>query len=97
MRGTIFLDMVLAAFDRGWVGEIASGGDVQRKRCVWPDCRDSNSLTGARIMRYEVADYEWTGSAPVRRLRAEADINLPTIPDESVENDPERHFTRCPA
>jgi hypothetical protein len=23
-----------------------------------------------------------------RRLRAEADINLPTIPDESVENDP---------
>jgi len=26
-------------------------------------------------------------SAPVRRLRAEADINLPTIPDESVEND----------
>src|SRR5580704_8725615 len=31
-----------------------------------------------------------SGSAPVRRLRAEADINLPTIPDESVENDPER-------
>ena len=29
-----------------------------------------------------------SGSAPVRRLRAEADINLPTIPDESVENDP---------
>src|SRR5262249_15979310 len=28
-----------------------------------------------------------SGSAPVRRLRAEADINLPTIPDESVEND----------
>ena len=27
---------------------------------------------------------------PVRRLSAEADINLPTIPDESVENDPER-------
>ena len=31
-----------------------------------------------------------SGPAPVRRLRAEADINLPTIPDESVENDPKR-------
>jgi hypothetical protein len=29
-----------------------------------------------------------SGSAPVGRLRAEADINLPTIPDKSVENDP---------
>src|SRR5262245_20739429 len=29
-----------------------------------------------------------SGSAPVRRLQAEADINLPTIPDETVENDP---------
>jgi hypothetical protein len=33
-----------------------------------------------------------SGSAPVRRLRAEADINLPTIPDESVENDPKPTF-----
>jgi hypothetical protein len=30
----------------------------------------------------------------VRRLRAEADINLPTIPDESVENDPKRTCLR---
>src|SRR5215471_4423671 len=34
-----------------------------------------------------------SGSAPVRRLRAEADINLPTIPDQTVENAP---FATCP-
>jgi len=33
-----------------------------------------------------------SGSAPVRRLRAEADINLPKIPAETVENDPKETF-----
>ena len=37
-----------------------------------------------------------SGSAPVRRLRAEADINLPTIPDEPVGNDPKRPFRSRP-
>ena len=32
------------------------------------------------------------GSAPLRRLRADADINLPTAPAESVGNDPEPTF-----
>jgi hypothetical protein len=32
-----------------------------------------------------------SGPAPVRRLQAGADIDLPTIPDETVENDPKRH------
>lgn len=31
-----------------------------------------------------------SGPAPVRHLRAGADIDLPTIPDETVENDPTR-------
>src|SRR5215204_935468 len=36
-----------------------------------------------------LANRNASGSAPVRRLGAEADINLPTIPAETVENDPE--------
>jgi hypothetical protein len=37
-----------------------------------------------------LANRNTSGSAPVRRLRAEADINLPKIPAETVENYPER-------
>ena len=35
-------------------------------------------------------------TGPVRRLRAGADINLPTIPDESVENDPKTDVFESP-
>src|SRR5215470_18072207 len=36
-----------------------------RAYCVRPERRDSNSMTGARIMRYELADYEWTAIKPI--------------------------------
>jgi Putative transposase of IS4/5 family (DUF4096) len=36
-----------------------------RERCDRPDPRDSNSQTGARIMRYEFADYEWIAIKPM--------------------------------
>jgi len=36
-----------------------------RKHCVWPDPCDSSFQTGARIMRYELADYEWIAIKPM--------------------------------
>ena len=36
-----------------------------RKRCVWPDPCDSSFQTGARIMRYELADDEWIAIKPM--------------------------------
>src|SRR6266567_3971577 len=35
------------------------------ERCVRPDARDSNSQTGDRITRYELADHEWTAIRPM--------------------------------
>jgi hypothetical protein len=35
-----------------------------QERCVWPEARDSNSW-GDRIMRYELADYEWLAIKPM--------------------------------
>ena len=50
--------------------------------------RTSNS--GADQLRPSAAILQ----APVGRLRAEADISPPTIPVETVENDPEQTFSR---
>jgi hypothetical protein len=36
-----------------------------------------------------------SGPAPARRLRTEADVNLPTPPAKSVENDPEPMSGPC--
>src|SRR5262249_41563869 len=36
-----------------------------QKRFAWTDPRDSNSQTGGRIMRYELADYEWLAIKPM--------------------------------
>jgi hypothetical protein len=36
-----------------------------QERCVWPNPCDSNSQTGARIVRYELADYEWVAIKPM--------------------------------
>jgi hypothetical protein len=36
-----------------------------QKRCAWTDPRNSNSQTGGRIMRYELADYEWLAIKPM--------------------------------
>jgi transposase len=36
-----------------------------QKRCVWPDPYNSSFQTEARIMRYELADYEWIAIKPM--------------------------------
>jgi hypothetical protein len=48
-----------------------------------------DARSGARDPRgFGQTQRSWPG--PVRRLSAEADINLPSTPAESVENDPKR-------
>src|SRR5438445_10117423 len=55
----------------GDVGWLMSASACKRRtrtgqeRCVRTDPRDSNSQTGARIMRYELADYEWLAIKPM--------------------------------
>jgi hypothetical protein len=57
--------------------------------------RDSSPQFGS-LNHGSPAKRNASGSAPVRRLRAEADINLPTIPDESVENEPKADVFESP-
>jgi hypothetical protein len=56
------------------------------EHCVWPDACDSNSQTGARIMHYELADYEWAAIRPM----------LPNKPRGVLRGErpacPQRHF-----
>jgi transposase len=53
------------------VGKLASAlprkrrTEAGQKRCAWTDPHDSNSQTGGRIMRYELADYEWLAIKPM--------------------------------
>ena len=54
---------------------------------------DSSPLFGSLNHRGP-AKRDASSPAPVQRFRAEADINLPTIPAESVENDPSRTCMR---
>lgn len=51
-----------------------------------------SSLKFGNLNHTDEANRNAPGSAPARRLRAEADINLSTPPAESVENDPNRKW-----
>jgi len=53
------------------------------EHCVWPDACDSNSQTGARIMRYELADYEW---AAIRPMLPNKPRGVPRVNDRRVLN-----------
>src|SRR5215831_4500718 len=50
---------------------------------VWPDACDLNSRTGARIMRYELADYEW---AAIKPMLPNKPRDVPRVNDRRVLN-----------
>ena len=76
----------------GWLmSASAESRGKARERCVWPDGCDSNhqiipcahSETGDRIMRYELADYEWTAIKP---LLPNKPCGVPRVNDRRVLN-----------
>jgi hypothetical protein len=56
---------------------------ASQKRCVWPDAHDSNSQTEGRIMRYELADYEW---AAIKPMLPNKPRGVPRVNDRRVLN-----------
>jgi hypothetical protein len=53
------------------------------ERCVWLNVRDSNPNPGDRIMRYELADYEWTA---IRPMLPNKPRGVPRVNDRRVLN-----------